>query len=508
MDAIALAMFGEPAVMPIPARESPPANESVFAALVAVATETVAKEADAPTEAPADPVAQQLDTSTPLPPPPVLPAPTDKAAQQPGSATAVPPPFVFRQWRVQSETPLQTKLLSLLEKFQTDAGVPQAVAPPSFSMHVAEHPETAQSARMSSSVWESDLSVPANDFESPDTPALPVAVDANLLVQTYVSSQPHAATLSKPSQAIADQLQEARPPASVVRNPDATLGRDSDEAKQNVPRGVSDSGFAQRPALAPIQRANSAAIPDTRVDTPPDPTERAVPHPSRTNDATALTSEGSRSGQTTETQAMAHRFLPAPAPLPTLDSPPLTAGSQSDTAPLVPEAAIAPNVFAPGDNAAEMSVKLAIATRDSEAAPMETLALHIAARTARGDSRFTIRLDPPELGQIEVNLSVTHHGHAQAVLAVEKPQTLELLQRDAAALERALKDAGFDLGNNLSFSLKEEGRPHLGRDDQYTATPQILELVPSDAAIAHSALSPILLEQLYGLRALRLDITV
>ena len=90
---------------------------------------------------------------------------------------------------------------------------------------------------------------------------------------------------------------------------------------------------------------------------------------------------------------------------------------------------------------------------------MQTLALHIAARSARGDSRFTIRLDPPELGRIEVNLSVTSHGHAQAVLAVEKPQTLDLLLRDAPALERALKDAGLELGSNLSFSLKEEAHP-------------------------------------------------
>lgn len=139
---------------------------------------------------------------------------------------------------------------------------------------------------------------------------------------------------------------------------------------------------------------------------------------------------------------------------------------------------------------------------------MEALALHIAARSARGDSRFTIRLDPPELGRIEVNLSMNGHGHAQAVLTVEKPQTLDLLLRDASGLERALKDAGLELGSNLSFSLKEEGRPTFAREDNQGPPDRTVEVVPSDKANALAALNAPLLEQLYGSRTARLDITV
>jgi flagellar hook-length control protein FliK len=156
----------------------------------------------------------------------------------------------------------------------------------------------------------------------------------------------------------------------------------------------------------------------------------------------------------------------------------------------------------------EAPAKVALASRTDAAVEMQTLALHIAARSARGDSRFTIRLDPPELGRIEVNLSMTSHGHAQAVLAVEKPQTLDLLLRDAPALERALKDAGLELGSNLSFSLKEEAHPQFTRDDDYAPRSRALELVPDEAANAPSALNAPLLEQLYGLRTARLDITV
>jgi hypothetical protein len=42
---------------------------------------------------------------------------------------------------------------------------------------------------------------------------------------------------------------------------------------------------------------------------------------------------------------------------------------------------------------------------------------------------------------------------------VDRPDTLELLQRDSATLQRALRDAGLDLSNNsLNFSLKGQQR--------------------------------------------------
>ncbi len=83
------------------------------------------------------------------------------------------------------------------------------------------------------------------------------------------------------------------------------------------------------------------------------------------------------------------------------------------------------------------------------------LAVNIAAKAEGGTKHFDIRLDPAELGRVDVRLSVDDAGKAQALLTVEKPQTLELLQKDSTHLERALKDAGLDLTQSgLSFSLK------------------------------------------------------
>ena len=90
---------------------------------------------------------------------------------------------------------------------------------------------------------------------------------------------------------------------------------------------------------------------------------------------------------------------------------------------------------------------------------MDTLGLTIAAKSADGIKHFDIRLDPPELGRVQVHLSLDDSGKAQASLVVDKPQTLELLQRDAANLARSLTDAGVSLSNNgLNFSLRGQDR--------------------------------------------------
>ena len=99
----------------------------------------------------------------------------------------------------------------------------------------------------------------------------------------------------------------------------------------------------------------------------------------------------------------------------------------------------------------------------SESAPAQanlgTLAVNIAAKSKGGEKHFDIRLDPPELGRVEVKLSIDDAGKAQANLAVEKAHTLDLLQRDRSTLERALRDAGLDLtGGSLNFSLKGQER--------------------------------------------------
>jgi flagellar hook-length control protein FliK len=110
---------------------------------------------------------------------------------------------------------------------------------------------------------------------------------------------------------------------------------------------------------------------------------------------------------------------------------------------------------------------------------VNTLAVTIAAKSVEGAKQFDIRLDPPELGRVDVRLSVDSTGKAQAHLTVEKPQTLDMLQRDSGSLQRSLKESGVDLSNNgLQFSLKNQQQqsasvptPAQGRKLSVTAIP-------------------------------------
>jgi flagellar hook-length control protein FliK len=92
-----------------------------------------------------------------------------------------------------------------------------------------------------------------------------------------------------------------------------------------------------------------------------------------------------------------------------------------------------------------------------QAANMQGLAVEIAARSQSGSKQFDIRLDPPELGRVEVRLSIDATGKAEAHLTADQPQTLDLLQKDAPALTRALREAGLDVSQDgLNFSLRQQ----------------------------------------------------
>jgi flagellar hook-length control protein FliK len=76
-----------------------------------------------------------------------------------------------------------------------------------------------------------------------------------------------------------------------------------------------------------------------------------------------------------------------------------------------------------------------------------------------GGGRFNIQLHPQELGRVRVELDIDHDGHVTAAISAAHPATLDLLRRDAAALQQALNDAGLKTdGNALSFNLQGNGQ--------------------------------------------------
>jgi flagellar hook-length control protein FliK len=117
-----------------------------------------------------------------------------------------------------------------------------------------------------------------------------------------------------------------------------------------------------------------------------------------------------------------------------------------------------------------------------EAIPIERVAIEVASAARDGNRQFEIRLDPGNLGRIDVTIDVTKDGTITARLVVEKSETLDQLRRDAGSLEKAFSELGLKTdGGGMSFELARQNRDGSrddggerpmpkGRDDEADAT--------------------------------------
>lgn len=86
------------------------------------------------------------------------------------------------------------------------------------------------------------------------------------------------------------------------------------------------------------------------------------------------------------------------------------------------------------------------------------VAVQITRAVREGTDRIQVQLKPATLGTISIELEVGHDNRIIAIIAAERAETLEILQRDARSLERALNEAGLKTDSgSLSFDLRGEG---------------------------------------------------
>ena len=99
-----------------------------------------------------------------------------------------------------------------------------------------------------------------------------------------------------------------------------------------------------------------------------------------------------------------------------------------------------------------------IASARAAAAPVSAQVAREIVRRANGDNtRFELRLDPPELGKIQVQLDVSRDHKVTAVVSADNPQALSDLTRGARDLQQALQSAGLQLADDgLSFNLSNQ----------------------------------------------------
>ncbi len=124
--------------------------------------------------------------------------------------------------------------------------------------------------------------------------------------------------------------------------------------------------------------------------------------------------------------------------------------------PSTPGASV-PGASAPADAASAAPAPAEGRPAVSVPASLSAVPIAIGMRALAGSNRFEIRLDPYELGRIDVSLDIDRqHGAVKAHLVVDRPETLALLQRDAGSLQQALAQAGLHPGEaGLTFSLRD-----------------------------------------------------
>jgi flagellar hook-length control protein FliK len=121
-------------------------------------------------------------------------------------------------------------------------------------------------------------------------------------------------------------------------------------------------------------------------------------------------------------------------------APPTQPASQVATEPslAVLPAGAEPPVAVPAMPPAPDSPRPAVASPAGQVAPVLVSMAH----APDGTQQLTLRLDPPELGHLQIRIERPPDAPAHVDITVEKPETLILLLRDQPQLQRALDQAG------------------------------------------------------------------
>ena len=391
------------------------------------------------------------------------------------------------------------------------AGDPRLGAPILNAANQAEI-GAAKAAAGESPASTAPLKPSTQDAASPDKPVEPVepfraATKIADAVQTSVPTQT-AATKADPQKAASDRptkaAEFAKADAAAAETPNAKAN-DAAQA-ETIAKGADPtplSAIAERRAAALDRLQRSETLAARRADgqssagaqassrnASPASTERAVeiagrteasaqtqtqptnpqPSPQPGGQTAAQLFRASPLGQGWMTQAANPVNAPAPA-----DAQALEAGLDPSADPLATERLEARAEAHRGQGAAHQAAGQRFSPTAAHA-----LAAHIARKASEGARVFDIRLDPPELGRVDVRLEMRAGEKVSAVLSAERADALAELQRSARDLERALNEAGLDLDEDgLSFEFaggdpdqtsEDEPAPEPGGPDRFTVT--------------------------------------
>ena len=396
------------------------AAKAVIAAVTDAAKADTAKDASKDAAAKTATVADADASAIANPPPPAIdPSLTTNAAA--AAAAITPPPASFGD----AQQPKATGDDAPVTGATTSAA---ANPPPAIDPSLTTNAAAAAAAITPPPAPSGDAQQPTATGD--DAPVTGATAVGSAVAATTIPTTPAQAEPVEPAFVAAANAQKLQP--FEARDGSKDAGKDKAQPGKSAATAAPQPAPADDQAVPPPPQPGSAAVAAT--DAKPDPADKAAakdaqPHRERTDAATAksdIASLVAPDGSAAATQAASAASGTSTAH-----------GATASTANAAPQGA---------------SNALQAAT-----VPMAGLAVEIAGRAHAGKNNFEIRLDPPELGRIEVKLSVDRQGQVTSHLIADRQDTLDLLRRDASGLERALQDAGLKIGGDgLQFSLRDQ----------------------------------------------------
>jgi flagellar hook-length control protein FliK len=120
------------------------------------------------------------------------------------------------------------------------------------------------------------------------------------------------------------------------------------------------------------------------------------------------------------------------------------------------------------------------------AAPQAVVGQLAAAVAHSTDGQVEIRLDPPELGRVQIHLAQLDGG-LEAVVLADRPETQDLLRRHADQLARELEAAGYA---RVSLDFAAGGETATRSYQDRPAAPFELQRPPDEEAKAARPMAP------------------
>jgi flagellar hook-length control protein FliK len=415
MTSVAASLFAPPAATTMTGQASGPADTGAFGTMLGI--DPVATTGQAPSQ-------KGMTAFGGLPgavPTPAIPAPAPT-----GDLKLPAPPM--------------TTLLTIASVAKAEA-LPAILVVQPDQEPVAEAPVLPTECPAEPEVPTSEMPVPPEATPKDQPLPAPPAPSAPTTRKIRPEAEPIISTLQQPAQ----------PGAAVIAN--APVRKDvAKSEKAKAAPSLEESPIAidtPLPFSQPVAIASPAPIPPPVEKSPAD-TKSVSEHPTAIGPAIA------RSITPAPRDAVAEAGEKYGAPVEQQDAPNLTSDmAPSSTAPdadptstrdITPAFATA---LAPHSAPPETTAKAPIATITAQPGRIGqelgvAIAHHVASGNAAtgGGETITLRLNPVDMGRIEVKLSFDDSGTLRAIVSADTPAALDMLRRDSADLGRALSDAG------------------------------------------------------------------